>query len=128
MPNRIRKDDQVVVISGKDKGKRGRVMLVLLKKDKVVVEGLNMMTRHKRPNPQNPAAGGRVRTEAAMPTCKVMPWSEADQKGVRIRIKTDEKGKRYRVSSKSGEKLAAAGAATATPRKTKDKPQEGKKS
>lgn len=84
MAARILVNDEVVVISGKDRGKRGRVLRILTKQNKVVVEGVNVITRHLKRNPQNPSAGGRVQRPAPIAACKVMPWSEKDGKGVRI--------------------------------------------
>ena len=72
MAARIKKDDIVVVTAGKDKGKRGRVLSISADADFVLVEGVNMVTRHLRKNPQNPSEGGRKEQEAsilsAMPT------------------------------------------------------------
>jgi large subunit ribosomal protein L24 len=62
----IRRNDQVVVTTGKDSGKRGRVLKVLPTKNRVIVEGLNMLKRHTRPNPQKNIKGGIVEREAAM--------------------------------------------------------------
>ena len=67
----IKKDDQVVVITGKDKGQRGKVIAVMPKDGKVVVEGINMVSRHYRPRKQG-EEGGIIKKEAPMYACKVM--------------------------------------------------------
>jgi large subunit ribosomal protein L24 len=113
MSMRIRKDDLVVVTAGKDRGKRGRVLRVLTDKGRVVVEGINMMTRHRKKNPQNTAQGGRYETEAPIHASNVMPWSDSESKGVRVKIGHEKDGRKYRASAKTGARLAAPGAATA---------------
>ena len=72
MPARIRVGDTVVVISGKDKGKTGKVLRVVPETDRVVVQGVNIVKRHTRPTPRN-AAGGIIEREQALHACKVMP-------------------------------------------------------
>ena len=113
MAARLRKGDLVVVISGKDKGKQGKVARLLADTDKVVVEGINLIKRHTKPTPRNPQ-GGIVEREAAIFTCKVLPVDPKTGKGTRVRFKTDEKGNKVRVAVKSGEDLptpaTAAGA------------------
>ena len=108
MAARIRKDDMVIITTGKDRGRKGRVLLVLKDKQRVVVEGINMVTRHLKKNPQNPAKGGRTTREAPVHMSKVLPWSEAEKKGVRVKMKVDEAGKKYRASAKTGARIAAA--------------------
>jgi large subunit ribosomal protein L24 len=115
MAARLRTGDLVVVISGKDKGKQGKVARILKDDDKVVVEGINLIKRHTRPTPRNPQ-GGIVEREQAIQACKVMPVDPKTGKGTRVRFKTDEKGNKVRIAVKSGEDLptparaAAAGA------------------
>ncbi len=104
MASRILLNDEVVVISGKDRGKRGRVLRIINKQNKIVVEGVNIITRHLKRNPQNPSAGGRVQRPAAFPACKVMPWSEKDGKGVRIAFGGSGREK-ARAARKSGNAL-----------------------
>jgi large subunit ribosomal protein L24 len=108
MAARIRTGDEVVVISGKDKGKRGRVLRVIREKSRVVVEGINVVTRHLRRNPQNPQAGGRIQRPAPMHISKVMPWSASDNKGVRVKFQGEGRGKQ-RLATKSGAVLAGHG-------------------
>jgi large subunit ribosomal protein L24 len=69
----VRKGDQVVVISGKEKGKRGRVLRLLTAKDRVVIERVNMVKRHTRPTQRNPR-GGIIEKEAGVPRSNVSLW------------------------------------------------------
>ena len=91
MGARIRKGDSVVVISGKDKGKTGKVTRVLVEDDRVVVEGINLVKRHTRPTPRNPS-GRDHRARAADPRLKVMPVDPKTGKGTRVRFK-DARGR-----------------------------------
>ena len=107
MAARIRKGDTVVVISGKDKGKTGKVARVLREEDRVVVEGINLVKRHQRPTPRNPA-GGIIEREQPIAACKVMPVDPKTGKGTRVRFKVLEDGKKVRMAVKSGEELPVA--------------------
>lgn len=109
MAQRIKRNDIVVVIAGKDKGKRGRVVSMSRDADRIIVEGVNMVTRHLRRNPQNPSEGGRVEREAPIHISNVMPYSEDDGKGVRVRAGEDN-GKKVRVSVASGKPLRGGSA------------------
>lgn len=109
MANRISTNDQVVVIAGKDKGKRGRVLRLTKDRERAVVEGLNIVVRHRKANPQEPARGGRTEMEAPIHVSNLMPWSDKDDKGVRVRFEMDGDEK-VRVSCASGEKIVAAAA------------------
>jgi len=104
MAARIRKGDTVVIISGKDKGKTGKVMRLLREEDRVVVEGINLVKRHVRPTPRNPS-GGIVEREQAIHASKVMPVDPGTGKGTRVRFKTLENGKKVRIAAKSGDEL-----------------------
>ncbi|MAG57567.1 MAG: 50S ribosomal protein L24 [Planctomycetes bacterium] len=106
---RIKQNDEVIVIRGKDKGKRGRVLRVLRIKKRVVVEGVNIVTRHLKRNPQNPQAGGRQERPAPIDASNVMPWSDSDSKAVRVHTEGTGRDKR-RVSS-AGSALTTAGKA-----------------
>jgi large subunit ribosomal protein L24 len=104
---KIRRDDEVVVISGKDKGKTGKVLRVDPGKDRVYVEGLNIIKRHTRPSavPGSPnAAGGVIEREGPIHISNVMLIDPKDKKPTRVRI-TRENGKRFRVATRSGQKL-----------------------
>ena len=97
---KIKKGDTVVVRSGKDKGRTGTVVQVLPKDDKVIVGGVNIATRHRKPSQQNPQ-GGLDRFEAPMHISKV---SVADKDGKPTRVRFEERdGKKVRVAVKSGE-------------------------
>jgi len=72
MAARLRKGDLVVVISGKNKGKQGKIARVIEETDRVVIEGVNLIKRHTRPTAKNPS-GGIIEKEAALHACKVMP-------------------------------------------------------
>lgn len=98
----IRKKDIVVVISGADKGRRGRVLQVYPKTNRVLVEGVNMIRRHTRPNRRN-QSGGIVEKEAPIHVSNVMPWCEDKRKPSKIVMKRLEDGTRIRVWKISGE-------------------------
>jgi large subunit ribosomal protein L24 len=102
MAARLRKGDLVIVISGKDKGKTGKVARVL-EDDKVVVEGVNLIKRHMRPTPRAPQ-GGILEREAPIFACKVMPVDPESKKGTRVRFKV-EGNKKIRIAVKSGQEL-----------------------
>ena len=103
--NRIKKGDQVVVIAGKDKGKRGDVVRVA--GDKVVVSNINIVKRHTKPNPQANQPGGVVEREAPIHISNVMLFNPATGKGERIGFKVLEDGRKLRVFRSSGEALDA---------------------
>ena len=107
MAARLRKGDTVVVISGKDKGKKGKIARILVDDDKVIVEGINLIKRHMRPSPKNPQ-GGILEREAAIHACKVMPVDPKTGKGTRVKFSIDDKGKKTRVAVKSGEEIPSA--------------------
>ena len=97
---KIRKGDRVVVLSGKDKGKTGEVVRSMPKESKVVVSGVNVAVRHKKPTQLNPQ-GGLERKEAPLHVSKVA-IATADGKPSRVRFETRD-GKKVRVAAKSGE-------------------------
>jgi large subunit ribosomal protein L24 len=97
---KIKKGDQVVVLSGKDKGKTGEVIQSLPKADKVVVSGVNVAVRHKKPSQGNPQ-GGLERSEAPMHVSKVAHVTK-DGKPTRVRFE-ERDGKKVRVAVKTGE-------------------------
>jgi large subunit ribosomal protein L24 len=104
MAARILKGDTVVVISGKDKGKTGKIQRVLREEGRVVVEGINLVKRHMRPTPRNPSGGIHER-EQPIHASKVMPVDPQSGKGTRIRFKTLENGKKVRIAAKSGDEI-----------------------
>lgn len=100
--NKIKKGDEVVVIAGKDKGRRGTVLNVLLH-DKLVVEGVNIARKHVKPNPQQGVQGGIVDKEMPLHRSNVMLWNPVAQKGDRIGIKSLEDGRRVRFFKSDNE-------------------------
>ena len=98
---KIKKGDTVVVLSGKDKGKTGEVTRSLPKDGKVVVSGVNVSTRHKKPSQANPQ-GGLERSEAPMHVSKVAIEDPKTGKPTRVRFE-ERDGKKVRVAAKSGE-------------------------
>ena len=101
---RIKKDDTIVVIAGKQKGTRGKVLRVFPKTERVLIEGVNVVTKHIKPSQQNPQ-GGRVRREAPIHISNVMLADPQTGEPTRVRINTLGDGKRVRVAVKSGEQL-----------------------
>ena len=99
----IKKHDQVVVITGKDKGQRGKVIAVMPKDGKVVVEGINMVSRHTRPRKQG-EEGGIVKKEAPMYACKVQKVCPKCNKPTRIGHKV-EGDKKVRICKKCGAEI-----------------------
>ena len=102
--SRIRKGDTVVVISGRERGKTGKVMSVDLRAGKVVVEKLNIMKRHTKPN-QKAKQGGILEREAPLQISNVMFFCPVTQKPTRVGIRTQADGRRVCFSKKSNEIL-----------------------
>jgi len=98
----VRKNDTVVVRAGKDRGKRGRVLRVIAEKNRVVVEGVNMIKRHTRPNPQKNIKGGIVEREAPIHASNVMLLDPESNEPTRVGTKTLADGRRVRIGRKSG--------------------------
>src|SRR5215813_1903976 len=111
MAARLRKGDTVVVISGKDKGKTGKISRVFAEDGKVTVEGINLVKRHMRPTPRNPQ-GGILERERPIHACKVMPVDPKTGKGTRVKVGTDAKGNKVRLA-KSGEEIPTPATAKA---------------
>ncbi|WP_437633086.1 50S ribosomal protein L24 [Sorangium sp. So ce854] len=97
---RLKVGDLVQVISGKEAGKQGRITKILADAERVVVEGLNTVTRHQRPTPRN-QEGGKITKEAPIHASNVMPVDPATGKPTRVKIRVGEDGKKTRVG-KSG--------------------------
>jgi large subunit ribosomal protein L24 len=104
--DRVRKGDTVVVIAGKEKGKRGKVLRIDHKSNRVVVERVMMVKRHTKPSQQNPQ-GGIVEKEGSIHLSNVMPVDTGSDKGTRVKVKRDENGRAQRVG-KSGTVIEAA--------------------
>jgi large subunit ribosomal protein L24 len=104
--NKIRKGDQVVVLSGRDKGRRGAVIQVLAD-GRVLVESVNMVKKHQKPNPQGGKQGGIIEKEMPLARCKLAIWNPSAKKGERVGVKTLTDGKRVRFFKSNGEMLDA---------------------
>src|SRR6201982_1340501 len=109
MPARLKAGDEVIVIGGKDRGKRGKILRVEPKKDRVFIEGLNIVKRHQRPQQVGGAqraetVGGVIEREGPIHVSNVMLLDPKDKKRTRIGI-TRENGQRQRVTRRSGTSL-----------------------
>jgi large subunit ribosomal protein L24 len=100
----IRKGDTVIVIAGDSKGQQGKVLSVSLAKRRVIVEGLNLVSKHTKPNATN-TEGGIVKMEAPMHISNVMLIDPKSGKATRISRKANTEGKLVRVAKKSGEEI-----------------------
>ena len=98
---KIKKGDRVVILSGRDKGKHGEVTKSMPKDGKVLVSGINVVTRHRKPSQANPQ-GGLERTEAPLHVSKVAVEDPKTGKPTRVRFEVRD-GKKVRVASRSGE-------------------------
>lgn len=99
---RVKRDDQVLVISGKDRGKRGKVRRVFPVDGRVVVEGLNLVKRHLRRSEQNPQ-GAILSRESRLPADRVMPVCPKCNRGVRVGFKLLQDGSKQRTCRRCGE-------------------------
>ena len=99
---KIKRDDEVIVIAGKDKGKRGKVARVL-ENDRLIVTGINMVKKHQKPNPMLQQPGGIIEKEAAIATSNVAIFNAATGKGDRVGFKTLEDGTKVRFYKSTGE-------------------------
>ena len=102
---RIKKNDIVAVTSGKDRGKRGRVLRVMAAKNLVLVEGVNIVKRHTRPNPQRNIKGGIVDKETPLQMSNVAPIDPDTDRPTRVGVKVLGDGQRVRVARRSGAML-----------------------
>jgi len=110
MPARVRKDDMVKVISGKDKGKTGRVLRVEPKRNKVFVEGLNIQKRHQKPRTvrdvqRGGEVGGVIEKEGPIHASNVMPLDPKTGDPTRVGAARDDSGRKVRVGRRSGERF-----------------------
>ncbi|HEY7460279.1 MAG TPA: 50S ribosomal protein L24 [Gemmatimonadota bacterium] len=101
---KLRKGDEVMVVSGEDRGKRGKILRVLRDKNRVVVEGVSFMRRHTRPSQSNPQ-GGIVEREAPIHASNVMVVDPKSGRPTRVGARVHEDGTRDRVAKRSGEIL-----------------------
>ena len=101
---KVKVGDKVKVLAGKDKGKEGRVLVTLKKKDRVVVEGINIVKKHLKPK-NNGGNGEIIETEAAIHVSNVMLVDPKTKKPTKVKIEKDSKGNKVRISKKSNEKI-----------------------
>lgn len=100
----IKKGDTVVLIAGNDKGKKGRVLEIIRKTDRAIVEGVNMMKKHTKPNAESPQ-GGIIEKEAPVHISNLMLFDAKSGKPTRIGRRLNDQGKLVRFSKKSGEEI-----------------------
>ena len=100
----IKKGDNVVVIAGNDKGQKGRVLEIIRKTDRAIVEGVNMIKKHTKPNAENPQ-GGIVKKEAPIHISNLMIADPKSGEATKIGRRLDENGKLVRYSKKSEEEI-----------------------
>jgi len=98
---RVKKGDRVVVLAGKDKGKRGEILVAMPKESRVIVQGVNMVKRHQRPTPAHP--GGIVEKEASIHVSNVAHIDPRDDAPTRVGVKFLEDGRKVRFAKRSGE-------------------------
>ncbi len=99
---RIKKGDEVVVVTGKDKGRRGTVIRIN-ENGRAIVEGLNMVKKHQKPNPMRGAPGGIVEKEAPLHISNLMHYNPETQKGDRVGFKVLDDGRKVRCFKSNGE-------------------------
>ena len=102
---KIKRDDEVIVIAGRDKGKRGKVVRVLA--ERVIVSGINMIKKHQKPNPQAGVAGGIIEKEASIDASNVAIFNPATKKADRVGFKVLENGDKVRIFKSNGEAVEA---------------------
>lgn len=100
---KIKRDDTVRVIAGKDRGKVGRVLRVLPKQDRVIVEGVQVVKRHQKPVGDRP--GGIVTKEASIHVSNVVLWNAEENRRAKVGYQADDAGRKIRIDRKSGEPL-----------------------
>ncbi len=100
---RIRRDDEIIIIAGKDKGRRGKVMRMIEDGERVIVAGVNMIKRHTKPNPARNVAGGIIEREAALHVSNVMLFNPATKKGDRVGFRVLEDGRKVRYFKSNNE-------------------------
>ena len=103
---KIKRDDEVIVIAGRDKGKRGKVVRVL-PDNRLIVSGVHMIKKHQKPNPQAGVAGGMMEKEASIQVSNVAIFNSATQKADRVGFKILEDGSKVRIFKSNGEAVDA---------------------
>ena len=106
MAMHVKKGDMVMVIAGDDKGRTGEIMKVMGSDNKVVVQGINRVWRHVRPNRQNPR-GGRIQKELPIHISNVLPVDPETSQATRVAFKINEDGSKDRIAKKSGKSLGS---------------------
>lgn len=104
---RVRKNDTVIVLTGSEKGKTGRVLHVDLKKDRVFVEGINVRSKHQRATQKNPK-GGLIHKETSIHISNVAPYSSTTKRGAKVGWKVNEEGgtrTKIRIDKRTGEEV-----------------------
>ena len=101
---KIKKNDTVIVLTGEDKGKTGKVLKVLKDEQRAIVEGINMVNKSTKPNAKNPQ-GGFVKQEASIHISNISLIDPKSEKATRVAIQKNEDGKKVRIAKKSGEEI-----------------------
>ncbi len=101
---KLKKGDKVLVIAGKDRGKRGKILINIRKKNRVIVEGINLVRRHTRPSQKNPQ-GGIIQKEASLDASNVQLICPNCNNPTRVGMKVSPKGKKIRVCKKCGSEI-----------------------
>ena len=101
---KLKKDDEVIVIGGLQKGKRGKIMFIDKQNERVFVQGVNKIKRFQRPTQENPQ-GGVIELEAGIHISNVLYYDSKLKKGVRLGYKTDKDGKKVRVTRPEGKEV-----------------------
>ncbi|MEO0587306.1 MAG: 50S ribosomal protein L24 [Planctomycetota bacterium] len=104
MARHVRRGDTVMIRSGSDKGRTGKVLRVLVEEERVVVEGINVKVKHVKPTQQNPRGGGRTQIEMPVHISNVMPVDQ-NGKATRVRFETKADGSKVRLAQTTGEQL-----------------------
>ncbi|CAH9064358.1 50S ribosomal protein L24 [Pseudoalteromonas holothuriae] len=104
MAAKIRRDDEVIVLAGKDKGKRGKVLSVVTEAGRVFVEGINLIKKHQKPVPQLQQAGGIVEKEASIDVSNVAIFNQETGKADRVGFKIED-GKKLRIFKSTGKTI-----------------------
>lgn len=100
---RIRRDDEVIVIAGRDKGRRGKVVQMLDNGERVIVAGINLIKRHTKANPSRGVNGGIIEREAAIHISNIMLFNPVTHKGDRVGFRTLEDGRKVRYFKSNNE-------------------------
>ncbi len=102
---KLKRGDEVIVIAGRDKGKRGEIIRVLPKENRIFVKGVNLCKKHVKPNPSLNESGGIVEREASINISNVKIWNAMIGRGDRVGIKAFEAGKKVRIFKSNGERV-----------------------